>query len=165
MIFYGFIDTELKSRNSDAPRNGISEFSCELGTLLSSHPSTLVVERMITCVTCTVTCSTLRVVMDKPSWGPINRETIERILQLIWPLTVLKEFKNSNLENDEFDDRGNAFMEIRYLSVPIGPGWWVDAEGCLERVLKSSRSNLPSKTMLTVISLAFELNRVSELTW
>ena len=35
-------------------------------------------------------------------WGPTNRETIRRILPLIWPLTVFWIFKNSNYEKPWF---------------------------------------------------------------
>ena len=98
MIFDGFIDTESKTRNLDTSRTGFPNFLVNSVPLLSGTPSRECMITCVICVTCRVTCSTLRVVMDKPSWGPINRETIERILPLIWPLTVLKEFKNSNLE-------------------------------------------------------------------
>ena len=50
------------------------------------------------CVTCRVDCLTLRVDMDKPYRGPTNRETFQRFLPLIWPLTVFQIFKNSNFE-------------------------------------------------------------------
>lgn len=41
-------------------------------------------------------CSTLRVDIDKPYWGPINQERIWGILPLTWPLTVFWIFKYSN---------------------------------------------------------------------
>ena len=96
MIFDRFIDTESKSRNLDSSRTGFSNFLANSVPLLSVTSSS---ECITTCVTCIVTCSTLRIDMNKPCWGHINREPSERILPLIWPLTVLNEFKNSNLEN------------------------------------------------------------------
>ena len=52
-------------------------------------------------------------------------------------------------------------MNILILRVPDGPGRWVGADGCLEHDLKSSRSNLRSKTVKTIILLGIPLNRDS----
>ena len=86
----------------------LGDFLCRNQDLLTSHTlnankvpvmvETPVDEVVIICVTFRVDCSTLRVDIDKPSWDPINQETIQGILPLRWPLTVFWIFKNSNFE-------------------------------------------------------------------
>ena len=76
-----------------------STFRQKVLSLLSLTPS----GKYITArVTCRVDYSTLRLDMDKPSWGPTNRETVRRNLPLIWPLTVFRVFKNTNFEKSWF---------------------------------------------------------------
>ena len=83
MIFDGVIDIESKNRNLDKSRTGFPNFLMNSVPLLSVTPSRECTITCVICVTCIVTFSTLRVVMDKPSWGPTNRGPIERILPLI----------------------------------------------------------------------------------
>ena len=48
-------------------------------------------------------------------------------------------------KNHDFDDLGKAMIHILDLRLANGPGGCVGAERCLERDLKSPRSNLRSK--------------------
>ena len=50
-------------------------------------------------------------------------------------------------------------LNILDLRLANGPGWWVGAERCLTLDLKLPRSNLWSKTVITVVSLGVQLNR------
>ena len=47
-----------------------------------------------------------------------------------------------------FGDLGEAMVNIPCLRLPDGPGWYVGADRCLKRDLKSSGSNFMSKTVL-----------------
>ena len=88
------------------PRKSI--FWVKVVLLLSIYPS----GQYITIrVTPRVDYSTLRLDMDKPLWGPTNREKVWRILPLIWPLTVFKIFKNSNFEKSWFRWSRQGFEE------------------------------------------------------
>ena len=99
------IDLSMSSRDHDTILWKIVRFhelynsDDESTPCVSVHPSK---ECVIVYMTCTVYISTLRVDMDKPSWGPTNRETKWRNLPLIWPLTVFWIFKNSNYEKSWF---------------------------------------------------------------
>ena len=62
---------------------------------------------------------------------------------VITPVTFNLNFR----ENHDFEDLGNAVTNFVNLVCSNGPGRWVGAHGCLEHGLKSSRSNLRSKTV------------------
>ena len=100
---------------------------------------------------CRVDFWTLRVDMDKPSWGPINREKVQNnlTLKLICnnPRHFLFQFPWKITKDHDFDDRDNPFRKILNLVCSNGPGWWGGAQGCLERDLESSRSTLRSETV------------------
>ena len=89
--------------------------------------------------------------MDKPSWCPINREKFKRICNWNVFVTTPVTFYFNFLKNHDFwwsrqggDDPGKNILNLMCSN---GPGWWVGAQGCLERALETSRSNLRSKTV------------------
>ena len=58
-----------------------------------------------------------------------------------------------------FDDLDKVTMNILNLMCSHGPWRWVDAQRCPELDLKFSRSNLISKSALTVLLQTHELNQ------
>ena len=104
-----------------------------------------------TWLTSQVDYSTHSVYMDKPSWGPINRETIQKKLRLHYGyiefVTTSGTFNLNFMENHDFNDLGKAVTKILDFMCSDGPVGWVGAQRCLERDLESSRSILRSETV------------------
>ena len=85
--------------------------------------------------------------MDKPSEIPINQEKNLKIFRYIEFVTTPVTFNLNFPENHDFDDLEKAVMNIVNLMSLNGPRGCVGALRCLEHGLKSSRSNLRSKTV------------------
>ena len=60
--------------------------------------------------------------LDKPYWGPINLETIQKIFGYIEFVTIPVTFNLDFPKNHDFDDLGKAMMKILNLMCSNGPG-------------------------------------------
>ena len=90
--------------------------------------------------------STHRKVMDEPSWVLTKLITKFKFSFKKWPfVTPSVGFYVNIPKNHDSDDLDRAVMDILNLMCSNGPGWWIGAQGCLERGLESSRSILRSK--------------------
>ena len=90
--------------------------------------------------------STHRKVMDKPSWGLTKLITKFKFSFKKWVfVTPSVAFYVNFPKNHDFDGPDKAVMDILNLMCSNGPGWWIGAQGCLERGLESSGSILRSK--------------------
>ena len=90
--------------------------------------------------------STHRKVMDEPYWCSAKLVTnfnfsFKKWLFVTTPVAFYVNFS----KNHDFDDLDKGVMDILNLMCSNGPGWWIGAQGCLERGLESSRSILRSK--------------------
>ena len=77
------------------------------------------------CVTFRMDSSTPRVDIDKPSWGPTNRETIQKKLRLHYGyiefVTTSGTFNLNFMENHDFNDLGKAVTKILDFMCSDGP--------------------------------------------
>ena len=90
--------------------------------------------------------------MDKPFWGPTNRETIRRILTLIWPLrwpltvfwfSKIQKFKLSKIH--EFNYNGHISIVVVTLSCKNNSEWFSNVKHSLEHDLKWLESKSTSQ--------------------
>ena len=123
---------------SDSDQNFVNS-----STVFSSSPSTGGIKIGLTLK---IEFSTHRKVMDKPLWGLAKLVTKFKFSFKKWPfVTPSVDFYVNFPKNHDFDDLDRPVMDILNLMCSNGPGWWIGAQGCLERGLESSRSILRSK--------------------
>ena len=97
-------------------------------------------------LTLKIDISTHRKVMDQPSGCLAKRITKFKFSFKKWLfVTPSVAFYVNFPKNHDFDGLDKAVMDILNLMCSNGPGWWIGAQGCLERGLESSRSILRSK--------------------
>ena len=73
-------------------------------------------------VTCTMNVSTHNVHVNKPCWGPINRERIWRNYGYTEFVTTPGAFNLNFPKNHDFYDLGKAVMKILNSMCSNGPG-------------------------------------------
>ena len=123
---------------SDSDQNLI-----KLGSSFSWSPSTGGIKIGLTLK---IEFSTHRKVIDVPSWCLTKLVTKFKFSFKKWPfVTPSVAFYVNFPKNHDFDDLDRPVMDILNLMCSNGPGWWIGAQGCLERGLESSRSILRSK--------------------
>ena len=97
-------------------------------------------------LTLKIDISTHRKVMDKPSGCLAKLITKFKFSFKKWLfVTPSVAFYVNFPKNHDFDGLDKAVMDILNLMCSNGPGWWIGAQGCLERGLESSGSILRSK--------------------
>ena len=120
-----------------------ARFWSEFGSRFSSTHSTGGIKIGLTLK---IDISTHRKVMDKPSGCLAKLITKFKFSFKKWLfVTPSVVFYVNFPKNRDFDGLDKAVMDILNLMCSNGPGWWIGAQGCLERGLESSRSILRSK--------------------
>ena len=89
-------------------------------------------------------------------WFKKKRRYIEFVTTSVTFYLIFPKFST---KINIFDDLDKVTMNILNLMCSHGPGRWVDAQRCPELDLKFSRSNLISKSALTVLLQTHELNQ------
>ena len=134
IVFDQLLDVESKREihPSFLHLYSFSLFESEMCPRKGWNPSTvLFMYNLTTCVDFIMNFSTHRVVMDKPSWGPTNREVIPKDLPLHWVCNNPRRFYLNFSKNQYFDDLGKEVMNILNLMCSDGLGRCVDAQRCL----------------------------------
>ena len=121
----------------------IRNFGPKVGPWLSVRPSTGGIKIGLTLK---IEFSTHRKVMDKLFGGLTKLVTKFEFSFKKWLfVTPSVAFYVNFPKNHDSDGLDKAVMDILNLMCSNGPGWWIGAQGCLERGLESSGSILRSK--------------------